>query len=130
MRFHAVYFAIMKDEELDRNFPLFLNRRIGCGRHQAIPVRAHGFYKFPYIWDEIYVHRVGQNLYLIRRSDIAWVLGSDGYGIGFRSLKRWRLGEIVRKAVQVGVDPNAVDLDSTQTTAGQKSLAPKSGRKS
>jgi small subunit ribosomal protein S17 len=45
-------------------------------------------------------------------------------------MKRWRLGEIVRKAVQVGVDPNAVDLDSTQTTAGQKSLAPKSGRKS
>src|SRR5580704_12755620 len=39
-------------------------------------------------------------------------------------MKRWRLGEIVRKAVQVGVDPNAVDLDSTQTTAGQKSLAP------
>ena len=40
-------------------------------------------------------------------------------------LKRWRLGEVVRKAVQVGVDPNAVDLESTQTTAGQKSLAPK-----
>ncbi len=44
-------------------------------------------------------------------------------------LKRWRLGEIVRKAIQVAVDPNAVDLDSTQTTAGQKSLAPKTGRK-
>jgi small subunit ribosomal protein S17 len=50
-------------------------------------------------------------------------------------LKRWRLGEVVRKAVQVAVDPNAIDVESTQTTAGQKSLAPKpraskSGRKS
>src|ERR1700738_3133145 len=47
-------------------------------------------------------------------------------------LKRWQLGDIIRKAVQVGVDPNAVDLDSTQPTAGQKSLSPKSpasGRK-
>lgn len=40
-------------------------------------------------------------------------------------LKRWRLGAIVRKAVQVGVDPNSIDLDSTQQTAGQKSLGPK-----
>ncbi len=39
--------------------------------------------------------------------------------------KRWRLGEVVRKAVQVLVDPNSVDLASTQTTSGQKSLAPK-----
>ena len=50
-------------------------------------------------------------------------------------LKRWRLGEVVRKAVQVAVDPNAIDVESTQTTAGQKSLAhkkraSKSGRKS
>src|SRR5271165_6628917 len=42
-------------------------------------------------------------------------------------LKRWVLGDIVRKAVQVGVDPSSVDLDSTQQTAGQKSLAPKAG---
>jgi small subunit ribosomal protein S17 len=40
-------------------------------------------------------------------------------------LKRWMLGDIVRKAVQVGVDPSSVDLDSTQQTSGQKSLAPK-----
>jgi hypothetical protein len=32
---------------------------------------------------------------------------------------------VVRKAVQVAVDPNAIDVESTQTTAGQKSLAPK-----
>ena len=36
-------------------------------------------------------------------------------------LKRWMLGDIVRKAVQVGVDPSAVDVDTIQTTAGQKS---------
>jgi hypothetical protein len=35
-------------------------------------------------------------------------------------LKRWRLGEVVRKAVQVAVDPNAIDVESTQTTAGSK----------
>jgi small subunit ribosomal protein S17 len=53
-------------------------------------------------------------------------------------LKRWRLGEVLRKAVQVAVDPSAVDMDTTQQTAGSKSLrskserkeAPKSGRKS
>src|SRR5579871_3356396 len=27
-------------------------------------------------------------------------------------LKRWSLGEIVRKAVQVGIEPSAVDIDS------------------
>ena len=51
-------------------------------------------------------------------------------------LKRWQLGDILRKAVQVGVDPNAVDLEATQQTAGSKSLKaksksePKAGRKS
>ncbi|MBV8819223.1 MAG: 30S ribosomal protein S17 [Acidobacteriaceae bacterium] len=38
-------------------------------------------------------------------------------------LKRWRLGEIVRKAVQVAVDPNSVDIETTQPAAGQKSPA-------
>lgn len=36
-------------------------------------------------------------------------------------LKRWRLGEVIRKAVQVAVEPGAVDLDMTQPTAGSKS---------
>ncbi|HTA70910.1 MAG TPA: 30S ribosomal protein S17 [Bryobacteraceae bacterium] len=36
-------------------------------------------------------------------------------------LKRWRLGEVLRKAVQVAVDPSAVDLDLMQPTAGSKS---------
>ena len=36
-------------------------------------------------------------------------------------LKRWQLGEVIRKAVQVGVEPDAVDLDSTQPTSGSKS---------
>src|ERR1700720_2578951 len=35
-------------------------------------------------------------------------------------LKRWRLGEIVRKAVQVAVAPEAVDMDTTQPTSGSK----------
>src|SRR5271166_4746813 len=45
-------------------------------------------------------------------------------------LKRWRLGEVIRKAVQVAVEPGAVDLDTTQPTAGSKSPRKKSGRKS
>jgi small subunit ribosomal protein S17 len=46
-------------------------------------------------------------------------------------LKRWQLGEIIRKAVQVAVEPAAVDLDSIQQTSGSKSLGKKSsgGRK-
>jgi small subunit ribosomal protein S17 len=36
-------------------------------------------------------------------------------------LKRWRLSEVIRKAVQVAVEPGAVDLDTTQPTAGAKS---------
>jgi small subunit ribosomal protein S17 len=36
-------------------------------------------------------------------------------------LKRWRLGEVIRRAVQVAVEPSAVDLDMTQPTAGSKS---------
>jgi len=36
-------------------------------------------------------------------------------------LKRWRLGEVIRRAVQVAVEPGAVDLDMTQPTAGSKS---------
>ena len=46
-------------------------------------------------------------------------------------LKRWQLGEIIRKAVQVAVEPGAVDLDSIQQTSGSKSLSTKSsgGRK-
>src|SRR5215470_6976268 len=36
-------------------------------------------------------------------------------------LKRWRLGEVIRKAVQVAVEPGAVDLDMLQPTAGSKS---------
>ena len=39
--------------------------------------------------------------------------------------KRWRLGDIIRKAVQVSVEPSSVDLDSIQSTSGQKSPAPK-----
>ena len=41
-------------------------------------------------------------------------------------LKRWRLGEVLRKAVQVAVAPEAVDMDTTQPTAGSKSLRRKS----
>jgi small subunit ribosomal protein S17 len=36
-------------------------------------------------------------------------------------MKRWRLDEVIRKAVQVAVEPSAVDLESTQPTAGSKS---------
>ena len=43
-------------------------------------------------------------------------------------LKRWRLGEVLRKAVQVAVDPSAVDLETTQPTAGSKSLRAKPSR--
>jgi small subunit ribosomal protein S17 len=53
-------------------------------------------------------------------------------------LKRWRLGEVLRKAVQVAVEPAAVDLETIQSTSGSKSLkakgsspsTKKSGRKS
>src|SRR5271166_5906204 len=31
-------------------------------------------------------------------------------------LKRWRLGEVIRKAVQVAVDPGAVDVEAIQVT--------------
>jgi small subunit ribosomal protein S17 len=40
-------------------------------------------------------------------------------------LKRWRLGEVLRKAVQVAVEPSAVDLDMMQPTAGSKSPSAK-----
>jgi small subunit ribosomal protein S17 len=40
-------------------------------------------------------------------------------------LKRWRLGEVLRKAVQVAVEPSAVDLETTQPTSGSKSLRAK-----
>jgi len=36
-------------------------------------------------------------------------------------LKRWELGEVVRKAVQVAVDPGLVDADTFQQTSGAKS---------
>ncbi len=46
-------------------------------------------------------------------------------------LKRWRLGDVLRKAVQVAVEPAAVDLDMVQSTAGSKSPKAKgTGRKS
>ena len=46
-------------------------------------------------------------------------------------LKRWQLGEVLRKAVQVAVEPGAVDLDMVQSTAGSKSPKAKgTGRKS
>jgi len=41
-------------------------------------------------------------------------------------LKRWRLGEVIRKAVQVAVEPSTVDLDMTQPTSGSKSPRRKS----
>ena len=41
-------------------------------------------------------------------------------------LKRWRLGEVLRKAVQVAVEPTAVDLETIQSTSGSKSLKAKS----
>jgi len=40
-------------------------------------------------------------------------------------LKRWRLGEVLRKAVQVAVEPTAVDADMIQPTSGSKSLKAK-----
>ena len=43
-------------------------------------------------------------------------------------LKRWRLGEVIRKAVQVAVEPGAVDLDMMQPTAGSKSPKEKKAR--
>jgi small subunit ribosomal protein S17 len=36
-------------------------------------------------------------------------------------LKRWALGEVVRKAVQVAVEQNTVDSDAIQPTSGAKS---------
>ena len=44
-------------------------------------------------------------------------------------LKRWRLGEVIRKAVQVAVEPGAVDLDMVQSTAGSKSPQAKGTRR-
>ena len=44
-------------------------------------------------------------------------------------LKRWRLGEVIRKAVQVAVEPSAVDLDMMQPTAGSKSPQAKATRR-
>ncbi|HUA22229.1 MAG TPA: 30S ribosomal protein S17 [Bryobacteraceae bacterium] len=44
-------------------------------------------------------------------------------------LKRWRLGEVLRKAVQVAVEPGAVDLDMVQSTAGSKSPSAKGSRR-
>ena len=44
-------------------------------------------------------------------------------------LKRWRLGEVIRKAVQVAVEPTVVDLDTTQPTAGSKSPTAKGSRR-
>ena len=44
-------------------------------------------------------------------------------------LKRWRLGEVLRKAVQVAVEPGAVDLDMLQPTAGSKSPTAKGTRR-
>jgi small subunit ribosomal protein S17 len=44
-------------------------------------------------------------------------------------LKRWRLGEVIRKAVQVAVEPEAVDLETIQSTAGSKSLSAKGTRR-
>ncbi len=41
-------------------------------------------------------------------------------------LKRWRLDQVLRKAVQVAVAPEAVDLEMTQPTAGSKSPRRKS----
>jgi small subunit ribosomal protein S17 len=46
------------------------------------------------------------------------------------NLKRWRLGEVIRKAVQVAVEPGAVDVESTQQTSGSKSLNKRNRRKS
>lgn len=43
-------------------------------------------------------------------------------------LKRWRLGEVLRKAVQVAVEPGAVDLEMVQSTSGAKSPRAKSSR--
>ena len=44
-------------------------------------------------------------------------------------LKRWRLGEVLRKAVQVAVEPGAVDLDLMQPTAGSKSPTAKGSKR-
>ena len=44
-------------------------------------------------------------------------------------LKRWRLGEVLRKAVQVAVEPGAVDLDMVQSTSGSKSPKAKESRR-
>ena len=44
-------------------------------------------------------------------------------------LKRWQLGEVIRKAVQVAVEPGAVDLDMMQPTAGSKSPEAKRTRR-
>jgi small subunit ribosomal protein S17 len=44
-------------------------------------------------------------------------------------LKRWQLGEVIRKAVQVAVEPSAVDLDMMQPTAGSKSPQAKPTRR-
>jgi small subunit ribosomal protein S17 len=45
-------------------------------------------------------------------------------------LKRWRLGEVIRKAVQVAVEPGTVDLETTQPTSGAKSPRAKKRRQS
>ena len=42
-------------------------------------------------------------------------------------LKRWRLGEIVRKAVQVAVEPGQVDLETPVVPLGAKTPAKSTG---
>ena len=44
-------------------------------------------------------------------------------------LKRWRLDQVLRKAVQVAVEPEVVDLDMMQPTAGSKSPSAKGTRR-
>lgn len=44
-------------------------------------------------------------------------------------LKRWRLGDIIRKAVQVAVEPSSIDLETPIAAPGSKNPAA-AGRKS
>ena len=90
-----------------------VTRRVSHPAYKRIITKRNKFYAH----DEQRVAKVGDVVRIVECRPMS-------------KLKRWQLGAVLRQAVQVAVEPGAVDLDMVQSTAGAKSLKAKtSGRK-
>src|SRR5579884_2340313 len=83
-------------DKMQKTIVVEVTRRVSHPIYKRVITRRRKFYAH----DEQQTAKVGDTVRIIESRPLS-------------RLKRWTLGEVVRRAVQVGVEPSALDIEGT-----------------